>query len=110
MFSLPYLIIALIILIYFIPTVLAWDKHNFWSIFTLNLLLGWSFIGWVVALVWALSKDEQIVKLEQNEPNTFNPKTNISISDEIIKLNELKEKGILTDEEFNKEKKKLLEK
>ena len=105
-----YLIFALFFLLYFLPSILGNHKHNFWSIFTLNLLLGWSFIGWVVALVWALSKDEQIVKLEQNEPNTFNPKTNISISDEIIKLNELKEKGILTDEEFNKEKKKLLEK
>jgi len=35
-------------------------------------------------------------------------KSNISVSDEIIKLNELKEKGILTEEEFNEQKKKLL--
>ncbi|WP_026689145.1 superinfection immunity protein [Alteribacter aurantiacus] len=40
---------------YFIPTVvaLARKKENVVAIFILNLLLGWSFIGWVIALVWA---------------------------------------------------------
>ena len=32
----------------------------------------------------------------------------ISVADELIKLNELKEKGILTEDEFNEQKKKLL--
>ena len=102
-----FLIFALTLL-YFLPSILGNYKHNFWSIFALNLLLGWSLIGWVIALVWALKKDEQIVRLEQNEADTFDPKINISISDELIKLNELKEKGILTNEEFNEQKKKLL--
>tara|TARA_B110000240_G_scaffold174295_1_gene200671 strand:- start:34 stop:315 length:282 start_codon:yes stop_codon:yes gene_type:complete len=31
-----------------------------------------------------------------------------SVSDELLKLNELKEKGILSEEEFNEQKKKLL--
>ena len=34
--------------------------------------------------------------------------SNSSVSDELLKLNELKEKGILTEEEFNEQKKKLL--
>ncbi len=33
---------------------------------------------------------------------------NFSVSDELLKLNKLKEDGILTDEEFNEQKKKLL--
>ena len=32
----------------------------------------------------------------------------INIADELMKLNELKEKGILTEEEFTEQKKKLL--
>ena len=36
--------------------------------------------------------------------------SNVSTADELIKLNELKEKGILTEDEFNEEKKKLLKK
>ena len=33
----------------------------------------------------------------------------LNISDEIIKLNKLKDEGILTEEEYEKEKKKLLD-
>jgi hypothetical protein len=32
-------------------------KHNAGAIFALNLLLGWTLVGWVVALVWALAVD-----------------------------------------------------
>jgi hypothetical protein len=44
------------ILFYFIPTLVAIGcKHrNGTAIFVLNLLLGWTFLGWVIALVWAL--------------------------------------------------------
>lgn len=44
-------------LIYFIPTFLGWNKRNSNAILALNIFLGWTFIGWVVALVWALSKE-----------------------------------------------------
>ncbi len=44
---------------YFLPSIiaLARSKRNLLSIFLLNLLLGWTFIGWVVALVWAVKVD-----------------------------------------------------
>lgn len=44
--------------IYFLPWLVARDRRhaNVVSIFVLNLLLGWSLIGWVVALVWAFAK------------------------------------------------------
>jgi hypothetical protein len=53
-------IIAFVILaIYFFPTIIAAarGKRNSGAIFVLNFFLGWSFIGWVVALVWALTHD-----------------------------------------------------
>jgi len=40
---------------YFLPTIIGRHKANAGAIFILNLLLGWTVIGWVVALVWALS-------------------------------------------------------
>jgi len=43
--------------IYFAPTIMAHGKRNSTAIFLLNLLLGWTFIGWVIALVWAATKD-----------------------------------------------------
>jgi hypothetical protein len=55
-------ILALPILaLYLIPTIIGFirKKDNKMAILALNVLLGWSFIGWVVALVWAVSKDKQ---------------------------------------------------
>ena len=44
---------------YFLPTIiaLARRKANTCAIFALNLLLGWTFVGWAVALVWALTHE-----------------------------------------------------
>ena len=45
--------------LYFLPLILALarNKRDTVSIFVLNFLLGWTAIGWVVALVWALKVD-----------------------------------------------------
>jgi hypothetical protein len=47
---------------YFLPTIVALvrERHDKLSIFLLNLFLGWSLIGWIIALVWAC-KREQVV-------------------------------------------------
>lgn len=51
-------LLGLVLLVYFLPSIVAWDKGhaNLAAIVILNLLLGWTFVGWVVALVWAMSK------------------------------------------------------
>ena len=50
-------LVLMVLVIYFSPTIIGANKANKAAIFTLNLFLGWTFIGWVVALVWALMKD-----------------------------------------------------
>lgn len=44
---------------YFLPAIIAFgrSKRDAVSILVLNLLLGWTAIGWVIALVWALKND-----------------------------------------------------
>jgi hypothetical protein len=45
-------------LIYFLPpTIIAFVRghHSRIGIFILNFFLGWSGLGWIVALVWSLS-------------------------------------------------------
>lgn len=44
--------------LYFLPAYLAYknEHHNTVAIFTLNLLLGWTVLGWIAALVWALTR------------------------------------------------------
>lgn len=48
-------LLALLIGCYFIPAVIAFTRghHNRVAIFILNLLLGWTVLGWVAAIVWA---------------------------------------------------------
>ena len=55
MFHLSGCLIALAF--YFLPTIIANSRnvHSRGGILMLNLFLGWTFIGWVVALNWALT-------------------------------------------------------
>jgi len=48
---------------YFLPSIisLARSKRDLLAIFLLNLFLGWSIIGWVVALIWAAKHDAPVV-------------------------------------------------
>lgn len=44
---------------YFLPSILAFarNKRDTGAILLLNIFLGWTMIGWVVALVWAVKQD-----------------------------------------------------
>lgn len=69
--------VSFVIFLYFIPALAASRKNrkNAMPIFVLNLLLGWTFIGWVIALVWA-AKDDALVVAEQavtSETNEHDP-------------------------------------
>jgi hypothetical protein len=46
--------------LYFLPIiiVLARRKKNVLGPILVNVLLGWTVIGWIVALIWALTVDE----------------------------------------------------
>jgi hypothetical protein len=50
------IVFIVLLLIYFLPSIVAWKKPNFDQVCILNIFLGWTFIGWVVALVWAAKK------------------------------------------------------
>lgn len=43
------------VFLYFLPAVVASARrhHQTGAIFVLNLFLGWTFLGWIAALVWA---------------------------------------------------------
>ncbi len=52
------LLVVLIFALYFLPTLIAFLRQhkNSLAIFLLNLLLGWTVLGWVVSLVWSVMK------------------------------------------------------
>jgi hypothetical protein len=49
------------VLIYVGPTVIAFlrSHQNAAAIMALNILLGWTFLGWVAALIWSLTETRQ---------------------------------------------------
>ena len=53
----------------------------------------------------ANKSQNEVAKTNNNENISTD---NINMSDELSKLNDLREKGVLTEEEFNKAKNKLL--
>ncbi|MFI5096267.1 MAG: superinfection immunity protein [Candidatus Acidiferrales bacterium] len=59
-----WILLLLSLVIYFIPSMWAASKHSNKStgIFLLNLLLGWTVIGWIGALIWAGSVESDTAK------------------------------------------------
>jgi hypothetical protein len=49
--------------LYFLPSIiaLARNKRDALAIFLLNLFLGWSVIGWFVALIWSAKLDAPLL-------------------------------------------------
>lgn len=54
--------LVFLFLAYMAPSLLAGlaQHRNAGAICVLNLLLGWTFIGWVIALVWACTTSEKV--------------------------------------------------
>ena len=50
-------------ILYFLPAIVAFarSKRDAGAILVLTLFLGWTAIGWVIALVWALKQDVPVV-------------------------------------------------
>lgn len=134
---------------YFLPTYEANIRRqpNMTSIVVLNVFLGWTLVGWVVAMVWGCADRQSVTGSSQPDfydrspasaplhaassrqvfgPITAPVKADIpvvqphvvstvpalapsgSVADELRKLADLREQGILTEEEFRAQKSKLL--
>lgn len=86
------------------PTLVASWKRRFNQILVINLFLGRTLIGWVVALVMALEKEEK--KIENNNKTESKPSDDL---EKLERLSNLYKEGTLTKEEFDKKKRDLLE-
>ena len=87
--------------LYFIPYLIANKKGHpqETAIFILNLFAGWTILAWIIALVWAFIKPRPVSNMQQ---------TPISSADELIKYKNMLDSGVISQEEFDKKKKDLL--
>lgn len=85
-------------ILYIIPMFIALKRKHpqRFPIGCLNIFLGWTFLGWVICLVWALSNTKTEV---QNTSNKY---------EDLERLQKLKENGTISKEEFETEKQKIL--
>lgn len=102
---LAFLMAVAAFIIYFAPTFVAAKRAhpNGTSIALLNIFLGWTFIGWLVALIWSTSA----IKAGLPSQHAGETKSNDRYG-ELERLASLKEKGHISEAEFNREKSKLL--
>ena len=79
-----YEIFVVCALIYLVPTIVAYGRlhHNRPAILALNILLGWTILGWIVSLVWSLTATgatfqptPQFRERIYREPHLFLPRT-----------------------------------
>lgn len=54
------LIVFVLTCIYFIPSIVAKQRKHYdvFAIFITNLFLGWTFLGWVISLIWAMKRHQ----------------------------------------------------
>lgn len=92
------------VLFYLVPTIIAVKRQHLQKvpIILVNILLGWSLIGWVVALVWACM---------QNKPKVihmYNESISTDLGEKLKSLGKLRKDGLITDEEYESKKSELL--
>ena len=94
----------LIVVFYFLPTFIGKGKVNAGAIFTLNLLAGWTFVGWIGSLIWAMVAKPELEPqpvIAEPEPVLISRAAAPSgIATQLEKLSEMYAQGILTEAEF----------
>ena len=53
----PLVLLTIVLALAFLPSIVAFvcRHHNRYAILVLNILLGWTVVGWALALVWSLT-------------------------------------------------------
>jgi hypothetical protein len=55
------LIVLIVGFVYFFPGILAFENkhHNKSAILVFNIFLGWTVLGWIIALVWSCTNSKK---------------------------------------------------
>ena len=81
---------------YLLPTLVAWfqQHHQLYAIAVLNLLCGWTLVGWICVLAWASKREEPLPKRTKKKKKKLTAQTQprpVAHSDLARRLAELRE-------------------
>ncbi len=83
---------VLLAALYFAPTIVAFFRHSKQRlpVLVLNLLLGWTFVGWVVSLVMAVGRtdgqDQPVINIHQYAAPAAGPEQRATATSERVGL------------------------
>lgn len=77
--------LAILFVPYWLPTIIAFFRHHpsKFAILAVNFFFGWTFIGWVIALAWALSDNtgRAPTSIIVNTTTSVNPNITVGTSE-----------------------------
>lgn len=97
------ILILIALTVYFLPSIIGWNSPKSEWIIGINIFIGWTIIGWLLALGMACTNYDEpqrtiIQKIPKEDDNL----------DKLKKLKDLLDSGAITTEEYATEKQKLL--
>ncbi len=100
----PMMALMFAVVLYFIPAMVAVERghRNTVAICVLNVLLGWTLLGWVVALVWAFTSNSEQADV------SVTANTDMATVNDVGLLADMFERGLLTRDEFDEMKRRAL--
>lgn len=85
--------------VYFMPSVVAGTRRhaNMLGLFWMNFFLGWTLLGWVAALVWALYRSDAARAVSTP-----------GVEARLRTLSQLKSDGLISEQEFEEKRSAVL--
>ena len=113
------LLLLIAVPFYVLPTIIALHRRNTdkKAIIVLNLLSGWTMVGWIITFIWACSpKKNRLIPLvatnnhytERDEKIEFPAQSLHNKLDSLRRLQDLLDSEALTPEQYEAEKAKVL--
>ena len=104
-------ILGIILLaLYFLPLIVAGSRSHAQTgaIAIVNIFLGWTLVGWVIAMAWACTTPQPAIIQTISTPTMPPRPLSNSVADEIAAFARLRDNGAITAEEYEAKKVQLL--
>ncbi|MGH2632983.1 MAG: superinfection immunity protein, partial [Tepidiformaceae bacterium] len=100
----------LVLPLYFLPSIIAFSRNVELRhlILALNFFLGWTFLGWVISLAMSLTVSPEHPRFVAAPIVGPSPPPTGRISDTLAELAGLKDRGLISEEEFQAKRSDIL--